>query len=215
MAELTITQQRAKVWAILADKIIDESYLPVDYVLDSMCREVLGLPNRPNGATPYTRWMQLTMAEQQARPTAKYALSQAGIELIKRFEGCRTNAYRCSAGVWTIGYGHTQTAKPGMMISHLDAEALLKKDLSRYEDAVTRLVKVPLTQGQYDALVSFAFNCGVEALRVSSLLRYLNKGQYNLAALQFPRWNRANGKILPGLASRREAEQKLFNGQSE
>lgn len=214
MAELTIPQQRAKVWAILADKITDGSYLPVDYVLDSMCREVLGLPKRPDGATPYARWMQITMAEEQAPKTAKYALSEAGIELIKKFEGLRTNAYRCPAGVWTIGFGHTKTAKPEMMISHLQAESLLKKDLSYFEEAVTRLVKVPLTQGQYDALVSFAYNCGVEALRVSSLLKYLNKGQYNLAALQFNRWTRANGKVLPGLVTRRKAEYQLFNQPS-
>lgn len=214
MAALTIPQQRAKVWQILAAKITAESYLPVDYVLDSLCRQVLGLPERPDNAVPYARWMQLTMDEQKPKATAKYALSEAGIELIKRFEGCRTNAYLCPAGVWTIGYGHTKTARAGMMISHLEAESLLKQDLAYFESAVTRLVKVPLTQGQYDALVSFAYNCGVEALRASSLLKYLNKGQYNLASLQFARWTRANGKVLPGLANRRKAEYELFNQTS-
>jgi lysozyme len=212
MATLTVPQQRAKVWAILAAKITASTYVSADYILDNLCRELLGLPSRGEGAMPYVRWMEPPSDSQKSKQTAKYTLSKAGIELIKRFEGLRTNAYRCPAGVWTIGYGHTRTAKPGMMISHQQAEELLKKDLSFFEDAVTRLVKVPLTQGQYDALVSFAYNCGVEALRVSSLLRYLNKGEYNLAALQFSRWTRANGKVLPGLVSRRADEYELFKG---
>jgi lysozyme len=136
--------------------------------------------------------------------------SAKGIELIKQWEGYRSKAYLCPAHKWTIGYGHTKTAKPGMTITSLDAERLLKQDMKVYEDAVNQLVKVPLSQYQFDALVSFTYNVGRGALSQSTLLRLLNVGNYPEAAKQFVRWVYGGGVKLPGLISRREAERELF-----
>ena len=136
--------------------------------------------------------------------------SQKGIDLIKKFEGCRLNSYRCPAGVWTIGYGHTKGVKEGQRITQAQAEDFLKEDLKIYERAVEGCVKVPLSQNQFDALVSFCYNCGGEALRTSTLLRLLNEGRYFEAAEQFLRWNKACGKVLEGLTRRRHAERELF-----
>jgi lysozyme len=133
-----------------------------------------------------------------------------GLELIKRFEGCRTEAYLCPANVWTIGYGHTKTAKPGLRITLSQAEALLKQDLIGFEKYVNNAVKVPLNQNQYDALVSFTFNVGTGAFFKSSLLRKLNIGDYSGAANEFPRWVYGGGKKLLGLERRRRAERDLF-----
>ncbi len=141
--------------------------------------------------------------------------SQKGIDLIKRFEGCRLNAYKCPANVWTIGYGHTYGVKEGQTITQKQAEDLLKDDLKSFEAAVNNYVKVPLTQGQFDALVSFSFNVGNEALRTSTLLRLLNQGKYEEAAEQFSRWVYASGKKLDGLVRRRKAEKELFLDHSE
>ena len=164
---------------------------------------------RALGDKPYIGWMVGTAPE----PPKLKILSQEGLELIKRWEGLRTNAYKCPAGVWTIGYGHTKSVKPGMMISHMEAERLLLEDVKVYQGAVRRLVRVPLTQGQFDALVSFAFNCGVSALQRSNLLKYLNQGRYNTAKLEFGRWVYANKKKLSGLVNRRKDEVKLFEGK--
>lgn len=138
--------------------------------------------------------------------------SQKGIDLIKKFEGCRLEAYRCPAGVWTIGYGHTKGVKDGMKISWEQAEEFLREDLKIYEQAVERCVKVPLSQNQFDALVSFCYNCGGEALRTSTLLRLLNESKYSESAEQFLRWNKAGGKVLAGLTRRREEEREMFLG---
>ena len=137
-------------------------------------------------------------------------INEAGLNLIKDFEGCRLKAYLCPAGVWTIGYGHTQGVKPDMVINQLQAERFLRQDLKRFEDAVTSLVKVPITLNQFSALVSFAYNVGVGALYDSTLLRKLNKKDYKGAANEFLRWNKAGGKVLPGLTRRRLAEKDLF-----
>lgn len=142
-------------------------------------------------------------------------ISDKGISLIKQFEGMRLTAYQDSVGVWTIGYGWTQPVdgKPirsGMTIKEETAERLLRTGLVGYENDVSKLVKVKLTQGQFDALVSFAYNLGVRALSTSTLLQKLNAGDYADAADEFPRWNKAGGKILPGLTRRREAERALF-----
>lgn len=137
--------------------------------------------------------------------------SNKGIELIKHFEGFKREPYLCPAGVWTIGYGTTQgiTAKT-KPITAQDATKLLQRDLEHFEKAVLRRVKVPLNQNQFDALVSFVYNLGESALLRSTLLRKLNAGEYQLEA-EFLRWVRANGKILAGLARRRQAESDLFN----
>ena len=141
--------------------------------------------------------------------------SEKGIALIKEFEGCRLTAYQDSVGVGTIGYGWTQPVdgKPiraGMTIKQETAERLLKTGLVSYESVVSRLVKVSLTQGQFDALVSFTYNLGARSLSTSTLLRKLNAGDYAGAADEFLRWNKAGGKVLNGLTRRREAERALF-----
>ena len=135
-------------------------------------------------------------------------LSQKGLQLIKDFEGLELKVYVCPAGVLTIGYGSTGShVKKGMVITEGEAEKLLRTDLLRFEESVNNLVKVPLTQGQYDALVSFAFNCGAGALAESTLLRLLNEGDYKGAADQFKRWTNQG---LAGLVRRRKAEETLF-----
>lgn len=135
--------------------------------------------------------------------------SQAGIDLIKRFEGLRLKVYTCPAGVKTIGYGHTAgVTMDTLPITEEQAEAFLVEDLKKFERGVLSTVKVPLTQGQFDALVSFAFNLGLGALQGSTLLKRLNAGQP--CADQFERWIFANGVAMPGLRRRREAERRLF-----
>jgi lysozyme len=140
-------------------------------------------------------------------------LSPAGINLIKSYEGCKLKAYQCPAGVWTIGYGHTRTARPGMTISQAEAERLFQDDVNKFEISVKSLVKVSLDQGQYDALVSLCYNIGAEALRKSSLLRFLNQGRHNTAALELLRFVYAGKQRLPGLVARRNKEYDLFTGK--
>ena len=147
-------------------------------------------------------------------------ISDKGISLIKQLEGLRLTAYQDSVGVWTIGYGWTQPVdgKPiraGMTIKEETAERLLRTGLVGYESDVSKLVKVRLTQGQFDALVSFAYNLGTRALSTSTLLKKLNAGDYAGAADEFPRWNKAGGKVLPGVTRRREAERALFLSDSK
>jgi len=136
--------------------------------------------------------------------------SQRGLSLIKSFEGLRLLAYRDAVGVWTIGYGATRGVKAGMSITKEQAERMLLNDVQRFEPEVERLVQVPLSANQWDALVSFTYNLGAANLESSTLLRKLNAGDYAGAAEQFPRWNNAGGKVLPGLVRRREAERALF-----
>lgn len=136
--------------------------------------------------------------------------SSTGINLIKRFEGLKLTAYRCPAGVPTIGYGTTKNVKLGTTITEEKAEDLLKKDLVRFETAVKTDVRVKLNQNQFDALVSFSYNVGTGALQSSTLLKKLNHGDYKGASQEFSRWNRAGGKVLNGLIKRREAEKELF-----
>ncbi|MGD1824861.1 Phage-related lysozyme (muramidase), GH24 family [Chromobacterium violaceum] len=135
----------------------------------------------------------------------------AGISLIKQFEGVRLAAYQDMVGVWTIGYGHTgPDVKAGMTITQQQADQLLAADLEKFETGVRKAVIVPLNANQFSALVSFSYNLGLGNLRSSTLLRLLNKGDYEGAAAQFPRWNRAGGQAVPGLTRRRKAEQALF-----
>lgn len=137
--------------------------------------------------------------------------SQAGIDLIKQFEGERLTSYYCPAGVLTIGTGHTGSdVKPNQTITGAESLRLLQGDLRRFEKAVNSYVKVPLTQNQFDALVCFAFNVGTGALASSTLLKLLNAGKYKGAQAQFGRWNKAGGKALAGLTRRRAAEAALF-----
>ena len=137
-------------------------------------------------------------------------IGKQGLTLIKEFEGLRLKAYLCPAKVWTIGYGHTDTAKKDMVITERQAERLLKGDLGWVEATIANSVVVPLTQQQYDALCSFIYNVGSGAFRRSTLLELLNAGHYVAAEDQFKRWNKASGKTLSGLTRRREAERALF-----
>lgn len=146
---------------------------------------------------------------------SKKHISQKGINLIKKYEGLRLDAYLCPAKVPTIGYGHTGTVdgkpvKIGMVITEKKAEELLRKDLECFENGVCNCVKVPLTQGQFDALVSFSYNLGIGSLQDSTLLKLLNQKKYEDAAEQFERWVKAGGRTLEGLVKRRRAEKTLF-----
>ncbi|MBS1204072.1 MAG: muraminidase [Proteobacteria bacterium] len=136
----------------------------------------------------------------------------AGLTLIKSFEGLSLEKYRDAVGKWTIGYGHLILPQENFpqALSKVEAEDLLRADLGMTERGVHRLVTVDLNQNQFDALVAFTFNVGVGNLQDSTLLRLLNQGQYQAAADQLPRWNKAGGKILPGLTRRRDAERALF-----
>ncbi|AVE48832.1 lysozyme [Serratia marcescens] len=142
-------------------------------------------------------------------------ISKTGIELIKRFEGLELKAYQDSVGVWTIGYGWTQPVDgkkvgPGMVIDQATADRLLKCGVVQYELGVNQLVKVTITQGQFDALVSFAYNLGLRSLSTSTLLRELNSGNKQDPANEFDKWVYVGGMKLNGLVARREAERELF-----
>lgn len=152
--------------------------------------------------------------------------SQACINLVKAFEGLHkvteegdVRAYRCPAGKWTIGYGHTKGVRSGMRISKADAEQFLLEDLEAHGEAVNRLVKVDLTQAQFDALTSFVFNLGEPQFKSSTLLKKLNAGDYDGAAAEFLKWNKAREKgelkVFPGLTRRRTAESALFSMDAE
>lgn len=143
----------------------------------------------------------------------KMEISQEGLSLIKRFEGCKLKAYKCSAGVPTIGYGSTQGVTMDMEISQQRAEALLLEDVAIFEEEVNKAVKVPLEQNQFDALVAWTFNLGGSNLRSSTMLKVLNEKKYEEVPSQMKRWNKANGEVLAGLVRRREAESLLFQNQ--
>lgn len=137
-------------------------------------------------------------------------INQAGLELIKSFEGYREDAYLCPAGVWTIGWGTTKNVRQGQTTNPEEAENFLRRDLKIFEAQVAELVKVALTSNQFSALVSFAYNCGAGALKSSTLLKKLNQEDYLGAAEEFLKWNKAGGKMLAGLTRRRVAERSLF-----
>lgn len=135
-------------------------------------------------------------------------------DIVKVWEGCKLTAYKCPAGVWTIGYGATGDGiTRGTTWTQGKAEADLHSRLSALGARIDALVLVTLTAGQMAALVSFAYNVGIEAFRKSSMLRLLNAGNYAEAGAQFARWNRADGKVLQGLVNRRADEARLFGGK--
>lgn len=138
--------------------------------------------------------------------------SEKGLALIRQFEGLRLRAYKDAVNVATIGYGTTRGVKMGQEITRERAEELLREDVARFEEYVDRLVTVPLTQGQWDALVSWVYNLGPGALEKSTMLRRLNAGDYARAAAELERWNRAGGHVLAGLVRRRAAERAMFEG---
>lgn len=152
-------------------------------------------------------------------------LSQNGIELIQYFEGLRLKAYYCSAGKLTIGYGHTGSdVRVGMVITKEKADELFRKDIKQFEKDVNSLLQVPVSQNQFDALVSFAFNLGsdidadtiAEGLGDSTLMRLVNRKEFEAAAKEFLKWDKARDPktqklvALAGLTKRRRAEHLLF-----
>lgn len=144
-------------------------------------------------------------------------LSDAGLALIQRFEGYHdrlpdgsARAYLCPAKVWTIGYGCTEGVAEGMVWSKAEVDAGLHRELAKHEAAVLRFATVDLNQNEFDALVSFSYNCGIGALAGSTVLKRLNAGDRKGAASAFKLWNKGGGKVLPGLVDRRAREATLF-----
>lgn len=143
-------------------------------------------------------------------------ISQNGLDLIKRFEGLKLQAYLCPANVWTIGYGSTywpdgrKVNQGDKLANEAEAEQLLRTTVAEYERGVNSAIKVHVTQNQFDALVSFAFNLGVAALENSTLVKKMNKIDLIPVANEFLRWTKAGGKELEGLRRRRSSERELF-----
>jgi lysozyme len=139
-------------------------------------------------------------------------LSPSGLQLVTKFEGFRPLTYLDAAGLRTIGYGHKLLPSENYLggITEPEARDLLARDTAAAEQAVTRFVRFPLSQGQFDALVDFVFNLGAGRLATSTLLRELNDGNVGAAALEFLRWDHCGGKENSGLKARREAEMRLF-----
>jgi lysozyme len=144
----------------------------------------------------------------------KMKISEEGISLIKNYEGCRLEAYQDSVGIWTIGYGVIKGVKEGDKINQEEADHLLQEELPEYEGYINDMIKVPLEQCQFDALVCWVYNLGPNNLKDSTLLRILNEGDYNGVPEQIKRWNKAGGTVLAGLVKRRAAEADLFQGKA-
>jgi len=143
-----------------------------------------------------------------------YNLSLHGIGLIKKFEGFSTVKYREPNGGYSIGYGHFIRVGENLeKITEKEAEAVLKKDLLSAEKAVERNVRVPLNQGQYDALVSFTYNLGEGNLQKSGLLKKINSKDYRGASMEFIKWSYSGGKKSKGLEARRKKEAEIFKGK--
>ena len=140
-------------------------------------------------------------------------ISLEGLSLIKKFEGCRLEAYYCSGGVLTIGYGHTGGVKETDTITQEEADKLLKGDILKFEQYVEDNVMVELDQSQFDALVAWTFNLGPGNLRESTMLTKLNNEDYESVPFEMRRWNKAGGKTLDGLIRRRQAESLLFESK--
>ena len=149
-------------------------------------------------------------------------LTMAGAKLIQHFEGClkehegNYKAYKCPAGVWTIGWGSTHHGGHGIDATtkwtRAQCDAAFRKDMEAFERAVRKLVTVPLTAHQFDALVSFTYNCGEGNLAKSTLLKKVNNKEFETASKEFIKWNKAGGKVMPGLTRRRKSEALLFQG---
>jgi lysozyme len=143
---------------------------------------------------------------------ANYKIGKKGLDLIKSFEGLRLTSYLCAANVVTIGYGSTgKHVKKGMVITEDYANRLLLEDVSRFQKAVNKMVTSNISQNQFDALVSFAFNLGEGALQKSTLLKKVNANPMDASITgEFAKWNKAGSKVLAGLTRRRESEAKLY-----
>ena len=135
------------------------------------------------------------------------------VAFIKRFEGFSATPYKCSAGVYTIGYGTTKgITKDTPPVTKEQADEMFIRDLIKFENSVNNLIKHPLKQNQFDSLVSFVYNLGGGALQRSTLRQKINRGDINGASAEFMKWTKAGGRVIMGLVTRREAEMKLFIG---
>ncbi len=144
----------------------------------------------------------------------EFRYSDKGLALTKSFEGLRLEAYQDSAGVWTVGYGHTGSGVvEGIAVTDAEAEALLIADLEDAVRCVNRKVTAAISQGQFDAMVDFCFNAGRGNFVQSTLLRKINTGDVAGAAAQFGLWVHAGGEVVPGLVRRRQAETEMFSGE--
>lgn len=144
----------------------------------------------------------------------EFRYSEEGLALTKSFEGLRLEAYEDSAGVWTVGYGHTGPAVfEGQTVTDAEAEAMLLADLEDAVRCVNRRVTAAISQGQFDAMVDFCFNAGRGNFLQSTLLRKVNAGDFAGAAAQFGLWVHAGGEVVPGLVRRRQAEAEMFSGE--
>ena len=137
-------------------------------------------------------------------------ISEDGLELIKKFEGCETSAYQDNVGVWTIGFGHTKGVEEGQTCSIEDAESMLADEMDEYEGYINNMVKVDLQQHEFDSLVAWVYNLGPTNLGESTMLKVLNGGQFDRVPDEMNRWTRAGGEILEGLVRRRQAESLMF-----
>ncbi len=203
---MNIAEQRTRALEIIKENVSLNEATSYDYWLDSICREILNLPKRPDHRQPYDGWL----VGKGNSVTPVMVVSQAGLDFIKEREGFRSNAYQDEAGVWTIGYGHIKGVKQGMTITEPEALELFHKEVKQFANGVRTLVEVPVDQNQFDALVSFAYNVGLNAFRKSTLLDRLNAGKYHAASRQFERWVYAGGKKSRGLEKRRQLEKEMF-----
>jgi len=142
-------------------------------------------------------------------------ITDQGLSLIRRLEGFRASAYKDAAGMWTIGYGHTSAAgspqvRPGQKVSRKEADHILARDVAMFAQGVQSLVSTPLTDGQFSALVSFAYNVGLENFRKSSVLRAVNARDFAAVPRRLSLWVKCRGRVLPGLINRRAAEAAMF-----
>jgi len=155
----------------------------------------------------------LILVGQKQKFGGNMKISQEGIALIKKFEGCKLEAYKCPAGVWTIGYGHTKDVKEGDRINKDEANYLLEEEMEEYEKYINNMVEVDLNQSQFDSLCAWIYNLGPTNFGNSTLRKVLNEGKYDEVPQQIKRWNKSNGEVLNGLIKRREAEALLFQGK--
>ena len=147
-------------------------------------------------------------------------MTQDGIELIKQYEGYRAKAYRDAVGVWTIGYGHTSMAgkpevTPTLSITREAATEILRQDIETFARGVSAAVKGPLSDAQFSALVSFAYNVGPGNFKSSGVLAAVNRRDFDMVPRRLALWNKAGGQVLPGLVKRRAAEAALFMAESK
>ena len=140
-------------------------------------------------------------------------ISQEGLGLIKKFEGCELKSYRCAANVLTIGYGSTKGVTENMEITQKEADDLLMHEMPEYEGYINDMITVDLKQNEFDALVSWVFNLGPANLKSSTMLKVLNNKEFDEVPSQMKRWNKAAGQVKEGLIRRREAEALLFQGK--